>query len=71
MRVRVKEIEFTYPKNFFYFSCTAVSDSQLLIYIEGCCSLIETEVRFFKNLGFWDKNREILKESGIHRSDWD
>ena len=48
MRVRIREIEISYQKNAFYFSATAVNESQHLVYIEGNCTLIETEVKILK-----------------------
>ena len=48
MRHRIREIEISYPKNAFYFSATAVNESQQLVYIEGNRTLIETEDKNFK-----------------------
>ena len=48
MRVRLKEVEFTYPKNAFYFSSIAITETQMLINIEGYCTLPEAEVKISK-----------------------
>ena len=47
MRIRIKELEITFPKNAYFFNCVAVSEGQILINIEGNCTFPEIEVRNF------------------------